>query len=213
MSDKLCKRCSTIKPRDLFTVSKSHSDGLQSYCKACYAERRMTYAKNNPEKCRKSCVASIIKHKEKVALRKKEYRLNNAEKVKASRKASYEKNKNKELAGGRKYKRNHKERLSALQSEWCKNNKPITRYRRSMRRAAEKQATPSWANVFFIKEAYDLAVLRSKMTGVPHDVDHIVPLQSKLVCGLHWEGNLRVITASENRQKLNTYWPDMPIAI
>ena len=35
----------------------------------------------------------------------------------------------------------------------------------------------------------------------PHEVDHIVPLQGKNVCGLHWEKNLQVIPKTENRKK------------
>ena len=71
-------------------------------------------------------------------------------------------------------------------------------------------AKPAWANDFFIREAYHLAKLRTLATGYPWHVDHIVPLKSDLVCGLHVEHNLQVIPASENVRKQNFYWPDMP---
>lgn len=88
-------------------------------------------------------------------------------------------------------------------------NSPEMRAYRSALRAKEKRATPAWANAFFIKEAYELASLRTKMTGVVWHVDHIVPLQSKRVCGLHWEGNFQVITQKENSAKGNRHWPNM----
>lgn len=61
-----------------------------------------------------------------------------------------------------------------------------------------------------ILEAHHLAGLREESTGLPHDVDHIVPLVSGLVCGLHSEANIRVIPASINRSKGNRFWPGMP---
>lgn len=79
------------------------------------------------------------------------------------------------------------------------------------RRLISEHATPAWANNFFIEEIYDLAQLRTKATGIEWHVDHIVPLQSPIVCGLHVEQNMRVITAFENRSKRNRYWPDMPL--
>ena len=78
------------------------------------------------------------------------------------------------------------------------------------RRASELQATPKWANEFFIEEAYALAKLRTEMTGFKWNVDHIVPLKSKKVCGLHVEFNLQVIPEKANKCKGNRHWPDMP---
>ena len=71
--------------------------------------------------------------------------------------------------------------------------------------AAKLNATPAWANKFFIAEAYHLAKLREKICGGKWHVDHIVPLKHPLVCGLHVEHNLSVIPGVENSRKGNRY--------
>jgi len=43
-----------------------------------------------------------------------------------------------------------------------------------------------------------------------YDVDNIVPIKHKLVCGLHVEQNVQVIPSNINQSKGNRHWPDMP---
>ena len=40
-------------------------------------------------------------------------------------------------------------------------------------------------------------------------IDHLVPLNSEKVCGLHVQDNLRCISEQINMKKGNRYWPDM----
>lgn len=70
------------------------------------------------------------------------------------------------------------------------------------RRADREQATPNWASRDKIRQIYMLAASRGE------EVDHIIPLKSKLVCGLHVEFNLRVVPMSENRRKSNKFNPE-----
>ena len=87
-------------------------------------------------------------------------------------------------------------------------NKAKVYAKNAKHRAARIQSVPSWHDddaQWMIEEIYSLCALRSRLTNVTHQVDHIVPLNSKVVCGLHTPLNLRVITASENRVKGNRF--------
>jgi hypothetical protein len=103
---------------------------------------------------------------------------------------------------------------TAYQREYAKShfqrNKPLHNARGKQRRAIQRRAMPAWANTELIKEYYFAADLLSMCTGEWYHVDHVVPLQSELVCGLHWEGNMQILTGPENISKGNRFWPDMP---
>lgn len=96
-----------------------------------------------------------------------------------------------------------------MKSAWRKAH-PAENAASSMRRyAAKLNATPRWADHEVIAGIYRRAA-ELTATGIPHEVDHIVPLQSPIVCGLHVPCNLQVIPMRENCAKGNRYWPDMP---
>lgn len=72
------------------------------------------------------------------------------------------------------------------------------------------RAQPEWVLACEVMAAYKEASRLTKLTGVVYSVDHIVPLQNPIVCGLHVPWNLVVITLAENVRKSNNTWPDMP---
>ncbi len=71
------------------------------------------------------------------------------------------------------------------------------------RRNTQGQATPPWADISAIRAIYREAARLTKATGEPHHVDHVVPLISPVVCGLHTQSNLQVLPASINLSKGN----------
>lgn len=66
-----------------------------------------------------------------------------------------------------------------------------------------KRQMPPWADRAAIKTIYIEAKRRTIETGIMHHVDHEIPLKGRQVSGLHVEGNLRIIPATENLRKYN----------
>ena len=107
------------------------------------------------------------------------------------------------------YKARNPSVIRAIQTRWRKKNSAYHAAKCAERHARKLQATPKWAIKFFIEEAYRLAALRTKIFGFRWHVDHIVPLQSKIVCGLHTHHNIQVIPGRDNQSKNNRRWPGM----
>jgi hypothetical protein len=84
--------------------------------------------------------------------------------------------------------------------------KAMARYA-AYKSARDKRAV-SWASATEILNIYRRANELSVSTGIPHEVDHIIPLRGINVSGLHVENNLQVITKAENRAKRNRFYDD-----
>jgi len=85
-----------------------------------------------------------------------------------------------------------------------KKNLPIDRRKFMGRNDLLKLVTPKWADINCIEEIYKKSKVLSEM-GQHYHVDHIVPLNHPLVCGLHVEHNLQIITKEENSKKNNKF--------
>lgn len=150
-------------------------------------------------------------HRDALLLYKKQYAERNKEVIRHKQHAKYIKNAEKIRAATRRWEKANPEKVNASKRKWEKNNPGICNEKTARRFAAKRRATPKWANQFLMEEVYDLAVRRTKTTGFKWNVDHIVPLNSSVVCGLHVENNLQVIPKVVNCSKSNRYWPDMPM--
>lgn len=69
-------------------------------------------------------------------------------------------------------------------------------------------ATPPWLNDIQIAQMKRIYLKADADKG--EHVDHIVPLKSPIVCGLHVPWNLQIINEKQNYAKSNHTWPGHP---
>lgn len=151
----------------------------------------------NAARMRRSRKSDPAKH----AAVNERWRARNREKVNAAERARYARNPTKKLASCMRYKRGNPEKAAAIVQAWAKRNPESRRATEAKRK--HRARTPAWANHEKIKAFYDEAARITKETGVPHEVDHIYPLNGRRCSGLHVETNLQVLTQAANRKKSN----------
>jgi hypothetical protein len=235
MSDH-CPKCGGLKEPPPSKKTK------RTYCKVCaatYARNRNAtnpdrvkeidakYRKHNQEKIAACNKAFYDANREREKGRAQKWRLENKEHCSVVTRAWREANKERSAEMQRVWLEANKEhciqyrkeshaknrdRENMLAREWKKNNPAKAVALTAKRNAVKLQAIPAWADLEKIEAIYEKARNLSAETGIRHHVDHIVPLQSKWVCGLHCEANLQILPAYENQSKSNRFWPDMALA-
>lgn len=122
---------------------------------------------------------------------RKEYYKKNADKARKQRKEAYLQNTEREAA----YRKMYNSSTSGKALKCATQRK---------REIAKKNRVPSWANLEKIKSYYNVCAFFNEVNGyIKYHVDHIIPLQGKLVSGLHVENNLQVLSAKDNMRKGN----------
>jgi hypothetical protein len=170
------------------------------------------------------------KNKERICAELTAKRLLDVDAARAKERAAHCRNKDKANERSRQYHAAHKAqeadayrlymsnpqtqtRKTATRATWRAANRHKKLLSQQQRVEQHRKSKPDWfgeLDDFVMQEASDLCKLRKTATSIDWQIDHIVPLVSKLVCGLHVAANIAVIPAKMNQSKGNRYWPDMP---
>lgn len=193
MTAMFCTKCKVEKTVDDFNKHSKSKTGLQPQCRDCQKAAR-----------------DVVK--EVTAQRSKEYYAANREKILKQVKIYADKNKDKIREVGKLWRSSGEVKTAQRERRrrWRESNRAAVNEACARRKAAKRGATPAWSDKAAMRSFYETAQGLSMLLGEWYHVDHIVPLISDLVCGLHCEANLRVVAAKENLEKGNLWWPDMP---
>jgi len=166
------------------------------------------YRERNKETIRERRRLKHILNREQENARNKRYYETHKEERSEYSKEKYREDKEPYRQRMKKYRETHKEELREKKKIYRENNRGQINARKAKRSAAKIQATPPWLSkdqLIDIEWIYHCAVWITEETGIPHEVDHIVPLQGEGVRGLHVPWNLQILTAKENASKCNRY--------
>lgn len=158
-----------------------------------------------PRKTKGACVECLKSEWQRGAVTRADYfaERNRNEDVKKKKHEWYLQHRDEVIARARLQTREQKR---AYQAAWKARNVVWVRADTKTRRRKHRQATPPWLTrkqKSEMRALYQIAITMAKTTGELYVVDHIYPLRSEVVCGLHVPWNLRVITREENLNKSN----------
>lgn len=89
-------------------------------------------------------------------------------------------------------------------ASWAKRNRPLKASAEGRRRSRQLSGTPAWSDRSAIGIIYRAAEV-IRLTGFDVQVDHVFPLQGKMVSGLHVHNNLQIISSLNNQSKSNRF--------
>ena len=192
----------------MFRNDKRLKNGKGSVCLDCTRAYALSKRNKNPEKARESYTKWAKNNKDYLTQKKIAWAKTNPEKKKEADKKSYEKNKNKRLCVQKHWRIKNSAVFKERTSEWRKNNMDYVLSKNAERRAAKLHRTPKWLTKEQkqeIQDIYKMAKELQKIFPWEQHVDHIIPLQGVLVSGLHIPENLQILSAHLNCSKKNKY--------
>lgn len=184
-------------------------------CMICLAENTRRYAEANPDTIRDNYQRWYAENLDGQRARSRNYQR--------------QMDPHQKLASAREWRANNAEAAQSAKRRYKQANPHKNSAYEALRRASKLMQTPPWVTdnkeaKNAINAVYFEAMQLAEQTGVPHEVDHIVPLQGprrqslegnkipwrdfvgpwfRAVYGLHVPCNLRAITSANNRSKNN----------
>lgn len=170
-----CSKCNQTKDFAYFKKDKTKKTGYYSSCKACN---------------KKDWKANYANIAEKHRAKNKKYAKENPDKVKAY---------------SAQYYKDNSETINQRAKEWREENRGWANSLKTISKPRYKRAMPIWADRDAINQFYIEAAELTDLTGIQFQVDHIIPIKGKNVCGLHVETNLQVLVWIDNTRKHNSF--------
>lgn len=181
-----CTSCNKMKQPSEFPSRKDRPKGISSICKCC---------KKVVDKTRYDL------KREEILAQKRIYMQNNRNKINESQNT-------RRLLNNEMY----KERDRAYYQSNLEHHRSRKLNNTAKRRSKKLDAVAPWmtpTEEAKIRSLYKMSRKISESTGVEHHVDHIIPLVSDVVCGLHTIHNLRIVTKLDNLRKGNKVIEDI----
>ena len=188
--------------RDAYCVQCASEKQAKRYKNdPAYRERLSNWKKNNIEKVRQQDAEYRNRNKFLISERNKKWAA--SEKGKQTRKKWAEENREHLNAKLRERNKANPEAARQRREKWKRKNPHVVAAQAIIRSERMKGATPSWADVKEIEAIFKARDDITRLTGVPHHVDHYYPVQGETICGLNLPCNLQIIPAWENLAKNN----------
>lgn len=202
---KKCAKCKNVLPLSSFNKNKSKPDGLGTECRPCANAHSKKYHADNIEAHLNRGKANYRAKADEYKARAAKWKQENPERSKEIRANAYQVNIDKNRETSKADWAKHSAKRLARKKEYRKENPGICNSYTRKRYSRKCKALPAWADLDAIKRIYVECAETTRATGVKHHVDHYYPLKSDVVCGLHNEYNLQIITAAENQAKGNSF--------
>jgi hypothetical protein len=183
-----CCYCGLLLPAEKFYASQITANTKRGKCRACSVKKSHEW--NVANRARHNANAARSHQKESVKARDTAWRKANRPYLAALMK---------------KWRQEHPEEWKAITRRGRIKNIEKILIRNREREILEKTAMPPWADRDKIRAVYAEAKRLTRETGIEHEVDHIIPLRGKTVCGFHIETNLQILPAIVNRRKHNAF--------
>ena len=179
-----CRTCHQHLPVAQFYKAHIGPNSRRSLCRKCSILATRVWERANPERAK----ANLKRSRANTAASAGKWQKENRERVT-------------EYMRG--YRERNRERIRQINADSRRRNPEVVAAAKVERRSRMRTHVPPWADRKAIKAIYLECRRLRKETGLDYQVDHIIPLKGKNVCGLHVETNLQILLGIENMRKAN----------